>query len=258
MGSIRNAIWETGDRKWFSDRVGEKLRVRQSYEGEFDGGQVESYAQFCIRYAGYRDEDIVGIGAYTIVIKIDEATRLRLPYWRSELTEDDRSRIPVEAELADDGETTPLSGFLEKIKTVSKAAGVVTERYLDEILPSFTIISVEYNGDRGPETEAAGAMLSCFELTTDEESSDSHKVRPATEVDHKRHAACASYDPAMFPAVLITQPYPGLFFRMPFPHIPMKESDNYRFKISAGGKDGTLGDYLKQVRDSFLFAIRMM
>jgi len=255
----QDAIWEAADRKWFRDNAGKGLRVRQSFEGEFDGGQVESHAQFCIRYAGYRNEDIVGIGAYTIVIKIDEATRMRLPYWRSELADGDLGRIPVEAELADGGKTTSLSEFLEKLSQVSEVAGAVTEKYLEDILPSFMVSAVEYDGDRGPGSEATGAMLACFELTADEESDSPHEVRTATESDHERHAAmCEGYDPKTLPAVLVVQPYPGIFFRMPFPHMPMKESDNYRFRVSAGGRDGALGDYIKQAGDSLRFAVRMM
>lgn len=254
-----DAIWESDDRTWFRGNPDEKLRVRGSYEGEFNGGQVETHAQFCVRYAGYRDEDIVGIGAYTIVVKIDESTRMRLPYWRSELTKSDLNRIPVEAELRDGGTTTPLAGFLEKLKTVSEAAGAVTERYLEEVLPSFAVARVEYDGDGGPGDAALRAMVACSELTVQEELHDSHGVREAEADDHKRHAAaCGDYDPASLPAVLVVQPYPGFFFRMPFVHAPMKESDNYRFRISASGRGGTLGDYLKQARDSFLFASRMM
>jgi len=255
----QDAIWESADRSWFRDHAGEKIRVRRSYEGEFDGGQVEAHAQFCIRYAGYRDEDIIGIGAHTIVVKIDEATRFRLPYWRAELSDSDLDRIPVEAELADGGKTTTLSGFLRKLDDVTKVAGAATEKYLEEILPTFVVDSLRYDGDKAPDADATGMMLACFELTADEDSSEPHEIRKAGEADHARHtAACGGYDPSRFPAVLVVQPYPGFCFRMPFPREAMRESDNYRFKITAGGREGTLGDYIRQARNSFMFAVKMM
>ena len=105
-----DAIWESGDRAWFDANPGQAIRVRKGYDGEFDSGQVETSAQFCVRYAGYTDSEIVGIGAYTIVVKVDGATRLRLPYWRSELTDDDLNRIPIEAELREGGYTTSTAG----------------------------------------------------------------------------------------------------------------------------------------------------
>lgn len=255
-----DAIWESGDRAWFEANPGQAIRVRNGYNGEFDIGQVDTHAQFCVRYGGYTDSEIVGIGAYTIVIRVDGATRMRLPYWRSELTDDDLNRIPIEAELREDGDTTSLKDFLAKLDVVSKATGAVTEKYLEDMMPEFVVTNVDYDGNKGPDEAGLAAMLSGFELTCDESSlGDSLIVRAASDEDHKRHAALSpGYDRGAFPAVLVVQPFPGFFFRMPFPHMPMKDSDSYRFKVTAKAGQGTLGDYLKQVRESFLFAIRTM
>jgi len=230
------------------------------YEGEFDGGQLETCAQFCIRYAGYTDSEIVGIGAYTIVVRVDGATRLRLPYWRSELADGDMNRMPIEAELKEGGETTSLREFLSKLGEAAKAAGAVTEKYLEDMMPEFVVTDIGYDGDKGPDEEGLGAMLACFELTCDESRlGDSLTVRSAVEADHERHTSLSQdYDRAMFPAVLVMQPFPGFFFRMPFPNSPMKDSDNRRFTVTAKAGQGTLGDYLKQVRESFLFAVKSM
>lgn len=254
------AIWESGDRTWFETNPDQAIRVRNGYEGEFDGGQVETFAQFCVRYAGYTDSEIVGIGAYTIVVKVDGATRLRLPYWRSELTDGDMARIPIEAELREGGKTTLLKGFLAKLEEVAKAAGAVTEKYLEDMMPEFTVTKVGYDGDKGPSDAGLAAMSACFEMTCDEPNlGDSFTVRASQDADHERHGSLSSdYDRAAFPAVLVVQPFPGFFFRMPFPHTPMKNSDNYRFTVTANAGQGTLGDYLKQVRESFLFAVRSM
>lgn len=255
-----DAIWESGDRAWFEANPDQAIRVRNGYEGEFDGGQLETCAQFCVRYAGYTDSEIVGIGAYTIVVRVDGATRLRLPYWRSELTDGDMARIPIEAELREGGETTSLRGFLAKLAEASKAASAVTEKYLEDMMPEFVVTGVGYDGDRGPGEAGLAAMLACFELTCDEPRlGDSVAVRAATETDHERHGSQSpDYDRSAFPAVLVVQPFPGFFFRMPFPNAPMKDSDSYRFTVTAKAGRGTLGDYLKQVRESFLFAVKSM
>lgn len=255
-----DAIWESGDRAWFEANPGQAVRVRKGYEGEFDGGQVEAFAQFCARYAGYADDEIIGIGAYTIVVRVDGATRLRLPYWRSGLADGDMGRIPIEAELREGGGTVSLGGFLDKLDDASKAAGAVTEKYLEDMMPEFVVTGVGYDGDRGPGDAGLAAMLACFELTCDEPMlGDSVAVRAAEEADHERHTSLSpGYDRGAFPAVLVAQPFPGFFFRMPFPHMPMKDSDSYRFAVTAKAGRGTLGDYLKQVRESFLFAVGSM
>lgn len=255
-----DAIWESGDRAWFEANPDQAVHVRNGYEGEFDGGQLEAFAQFCVRYAGYTDGEIIGIGAYTIVVRVDGATRLRLPYWRSELTDGDMDRIPIEAELREGGETTSLRGFLAKLDKAAGAAGAVTEKYLEDMMPEFTVTGVGYDGDRGPGEAGLAAMSACFELTCDEPRlGDSFTVRAADDADHERHASLSpGYDPGAFPAVLVVQPFPGFFFRMPFPHTPMKDSDSYRFTVTAKAGRGTLGDYLKQVRESFLFAVKTM
>jgi len=255
-----DAIWESADRAWFDANPDQAIRVRNGYEGEFDGGQLETCAQFCVRYAGYTDSEIVGIGAYTIVVRVDGATRLRLPYWRSELTDGDMNRMPIEAELKEGGETTSLKQFLSKLGEVAKAAEAVTEKYLEDMMPEFVVTDIGYNGDRGPDENGLEAMLACFELTCDEPRlGDSFTVRVAADSDHKRHASLSlDYDRDAFQAVLVVQPFPGLFFRMPFPKSPMKDSDSRRFTMVAACGRGTLGDYLKQVRESFLFAVESM
>ncbi len=259
MGN-NDAIWESGDRVWFEVNPDQAIRVRKGYTGEFDGGQVETSAQFCVRYAGYTDSEIIGIGAYTIVVKVDAATRLRLPYWRSELTDDDLIRIPIEAELREGGDVVSLKDFLAKLKDTSKAAGAVTEKYLEDMMPEFVVTGFGYDGDRGPSDGDLSAMLACFELTCEEPRlGDSFVVRAAEDADHERHEALSSnYSRVAFPAILVVQPFPGFFFRMPFPHMPMKDSDNYRFTVTANAGQGTLGDYLKQIRESFLFAVKSM
>jgi len=252
-----DAIWEVADRRWFSDNPGKHIHARQSYAGEFDAGQVETYSQFCMRYAGYSDKDILGIGAYTVVVRIDDMTRLRLPYWRADLADADCKRMPVEAQLAGGGDTTTLSQFVEQISAAAAASVAVTERYLDELLPAFMVTAISYAGDRGPAESDFDAMIACFDATPDETIEDSHAVRPATENDHDRHAtAHPAYEPGSFPAVLVVQPFPGMFFRMPFPRVSMAESDNYRFRVSTPAGDGSLGDYLTQVRQSLRFACR--
>jgi hypothetical protein len=127
-------------------------------------------------------------------------------------------------------------------------------RSLEEVLPAFMVDSISYDGKNGPSQATLAIMLACFGPATDESATDSHEVRPATAEDHGRHSAHGGYDPANFPAVLIVQPYPGLFFRMPFPRPAMKASDGYRFHVSASGRDGTLGEYLSQARHSLRFA----
>ena len=249
-----DAIWETADKDWFRGHPGARVLVRESFGGEFDGGQIETHAQFCVRYAGYADAEIVGIGSYTIVVRIDEATRMRLPYWRSEASDADLGRIPVEAELREGGITTSLREFLAKLEVVAKASGAVTEMYLEEVLPAFMVDGISYDGENGPSQAALAAMLACFEPAAEESATDSHEVRPATAEDHGRHSSHGGYDPADFPAVLVVQPYPGLFFRMPFPRAAMKDSDGYRFRVSAGGRSGTLSEYLAQARHSLRFA----
>ncbi len=259
MGNI-DAIWESGDRAWFEANPGQAIRVRGGYEGEFDGGQLETCAQFCVRYGKYADSEIIGIGAYTIVVMVDGATRLRLPYWRSELTDGDMARIPIEAELKEGGDTTSLRGFLTKLEGVSKAAAAVTEKYLGDMMPEFVVTDIGYDGDKGPGGAGLAAMLACFELTCDEPRlGDSLAVRAADEADHERHGSISTeYDRTAFPAVLVVQPFPGFFFRLPFPNAPMKDSDSYRFIVTAKAGRGTLGDYLKQIRESFLFAVKSM
>lgn len=249
-----DAIWEAADKGWFRDHPGARVLVRGSFGGEFDGGQIETHAQFCVRYADYTDAEIVGIGSYTIVVKIDDATRMRLPYWRSDASDADLGRIPVEAELKEGGRTMYLREFLANLETAAKVSGAVTETYLEEVLPAFVVDGISYDGENGPSQAALAAMLACFGAAADESATDSHEIRPATAEDHGRHSAHDGYDPADFPAVLVVQPYPGLFFRMPFPRQTMKESDGYRFLVSAAGRGGTLGEYLAQARHSLRFA----
>jgi len=255
-----DAIWESSDRVWFEANLGQTIRIRNGYGGEFDGGQLEAFAQFCVRYAGYTDSEIVGIGTYTIVVRVDGATRLRLPYWRSEFANGDMDRIPIEAELREGGKTTSLSGFLSKLDGAAEAAGLVTEKYLEDMMPEFVMTDISYGGDGGPDEKGLAAMLACFEMTCDESRlRDSFTVRAAMAADHERHASLfQDYDRYKFPAVLIVQPFPGFFFRMPFPNSPMKDSDSYGFTVTAKAGQGTLGDYLKQVRESFLFAVKSM
>jgi len=169
-------------------------------------------------------------------------------------------RVPIEAELREGGKTTSLRGFLTKLKKVSRASGAVTEKYLEDTMPGFTVTEVGYDGDRGPNDAGLRAMAVCFELTCDELGfKDSFTVRSARKADHERHSSLsADYDRDAFPAVLVVQPFPDFFFRMPFPHKPMKNSDSYRFTVAAVAGQGTLGDYLKQVRESFLFAVKSM
>jgi hypothetical protein len=249
-----DALWEAADKGWFRDHPGVRVLVRESYGEEFDGGQIETHSQFCVRYADYADAEIVGIGSYTIVVKIDDTTRMRLPYWRSDASDADLGRIPVEAELREGGKTTSLREFLARLDAAAAVSGAVTEMYLEEVLPAFMVDSISYDGENGPSQAALAIMLACFEPAADESATDSHEVRPATAEDHGRHSAHGGYDPADFPAVLIVQPYPGLFFRMPFPRPAMKDSDGYRFRVSAGGRSGTLGEYLTQARHSLRFA----
>jgi len=248
-----DAIWEAADRGWFRSHPGARVLVRESFGGEFDGGQIETHAQFCVRYADYTDAEIIGIGSYTIVVRIDDATRMRLPYWRSDASDVDLGRIPVEAELREGGKTTSLREFLANLETVAKASGAVTETYLEEVLPAFMIDGISYDGEN-PSQAALATMLACFGPAAEETTTDSHEVRPASADDHDRHSAHKGYDPTDFPAVLVVQPYPGLFFRMPFPRQAMKDSDSYRFRVSAGGRSGTLGEYLAQARHSLRFA----
>ena len=100
-------------------------------------------------------------------------------------------------------------------------------------------------------------MAKCCELMIDEPFDGHFDVRKATAEDHERYSAShEQYEPDDFPAVLAVQPYPGFFVKFPFPHLPMKESDRYRFLVSAACGEGTLEDYLEQVQESLRFAIR--
>lgn len=257
-----DTLWESADRTWFEDHPDERIYVRASFPSEFDDGVIETQSQFCVRFAGYGDDDLVGIGTHAVVVRMDDLTRMRFPYWREEL-DGDFDKYPVQAELAEGGEVITLSGLLGKLSEVKaeadRAEKAVTEKYLEDILPAFLIDSVQYKGDLSGLT---GTMKLCFEIATDEEPFvDSSRVRPAGDEDHRRHKeVCESfgrtYDPEMFPAVLAVQPFHGFFFRMPFPHNPMKESDKYRFSVSTGVGDGTLGEYLAQSESSYRFAAK--
>ena len=252
------SLWEAADKSWMDDNPDRRFYVRPSYDGEFDIGQIETQVQFCVRYGGYEERDTFGIGSHTIVVKMPDA-RLRLPYWRYEITEDDEGRYPVEAELAEGGETTSLRKFCERFDARQAVIEEeATQQYLSEVLPAFLVGGFKYDGDRGPSEETMAVMAKCCALTIDDEPFDGHfDVRGAVAEDHERHSALhEQYEPDDFPAVLATQPYPGFFIRFPFPHFPMKESDRYRLLVSAACGEGTLEDYLGQVRESLRFAIQ--
>lgn len=254
------SLWEAADKSWMDDNPDQRFYVRKSYDGEFDVGQIDTQTQFCVRYGGYEEKDIFGIGSHTIVVRIP-AARLRLPYWHDEITGDDEERYPVEAELAEGGKITSLREFCERFDTRQAIVEEeMTQQYLSEVLPAFLVSGFGYDGNRGPSKEAMVIMAKCCTLTTDAGPFEGYfDVREADKKDHEGHSDLhEQYEPDDFPAVLAVQPYPGFFVRFPFPHFPMKESDRYRFLVSAACGEGTLEDYLEQVRESLRFAIQKM